>query len=85
MFSLCTFSIVTVFGILAIYWVFGEGKGRAYTAEKLIPLMAFPYSLRQHLLHSVWDESRERKLGGTGRGGERGTVRDQEYKEKKGK
>lgn len=63
----------------------GKAKGRVYTAEKVIPLMAFPYSLWQHILHSVWDESRGRKLGGTGRGGERGTVRDEEQKEKKGK
>lgn len=66
MYSLCTFSIVTVFGILAIYWLFGEGKGRAYTAEKLIPLTAFPYSLRQYMLHSVWDESREENWEGQG-------------------
>lgn len=77
MYFLCTFSIVTLFGILAIYWGFGEGKGRAYTAE-MIPLVAFPYSLRQYMVHSVWDESRGRKQRGTGRGGERGTVRDQE-------
>lgn len=78
MYSLCTFSVVTIFGIHAVYWIFGESKGRAYTAEKVIPLRAFPYSLRQYILHSVWDESRGRKLGGTGRGGERGTVRHQE-------
>ena len=57
----------------------------AYTAETVIPLVGFPYSFRQYIPHSVWDESRGRKLGGTGKGGERGTVGDQEQKEKKGK
>jgi len=38
----------------------------AHTAEKAIPLVAFPYSLRPYVPHSVWDRSRGRKLGGNG-------------------